>query len=426
MINLLSRRNLLIIGTLLLSASPLLSALSYVGASLDSAIRGWKNILIKANLILFCSITIITLALFFLKNPQETIHPGTVAFSDYAPFFIYFYLLSLKPFTLLEIKGFCYAVLLTLPPQLLIAISEEFWHWHGQFVIPHNNFPVFDIFVGPVQRNLKTSAGFFNPNILSCYCIIVLGVSLSLLSIKLSGQKHRVMSNNTHTEGRNTKRLVNSLVGSCAVLALALLLSTGSKNGFIAFVIMLVLFITYLSQISIKTKMITLSLLASFTLLTIITFSWLQKSIIVSFLDRILFYQCGLQLIRSRPLLGWGIGDFANQCTTRMGFPMLHAHNIFIQLGVDVGLLLTTLILLLVVYLYVSSYSYFKLKDNRNLETTQGEMNVINIGLLVTCISVAAMHMLDLPLLMSYRLSFLYWICLAIPHSLIYQPNKSV
>ena len=351
--------------------------------------------------------------------------PGVVSLSDYVPFLIFFFLISLTRFSELEVEVFCYALISTVPHQLILSILERYVH--GRFYFFDDRLPIFDFYLLDIHfvPGLRTSAGFFNPNILSCYCVICGGVALGLLI--------KEMENVRSERDKKLFSLVRILVVlTCFTFCIVLLVWSESDGGIITFLIAIILLLAW-----IKNKFLYIGIFGFVsTLLTLIAsnkIGWITQllsfiipqkllsllvSALQSFDDRVLYYKCAVQLIQEKPITGWGIGKFASECSSRTGIQMVHAHNIVLQLGGDVGLPCTILLGCLVGYLIFSCILFIRQERSK-----QNQNSSLYLGIIVTTISVVLMQFFDLALLMSYRLNFLFWICLAIPYSLASQPK---
>ena len=423
-----SRQTFLIAGTLLLSVSPFLCATFYFGAALISALNGKQVILNRERLAIASLIAVISVWMILRKVRPESLLPGTISLSDYVPFFIFFFLLSLTRFSEVEIESFCYALIATIPQQFFLAIGEKYFHWYGKFYFPAGSFPLIDVYIGPVEPGLQTSASFFNPNILACYGVLCAGVALSLLVTEIDS--FRIISKATLSLGL---RIIS--IGCCLALCIILLTWTGSRNGWIAFILAVSMF-AWLKRKAwyVKFGGIALPLL---TIIASINIGWLTQvarsfipeiissrlpSIysVFSYEDRGVFYTCAFKLIQEKPIIGWGIGQFASECSRRTKEAMSHTHNIFLQLASEIGLPFTLLIVFLIGYIIVAESQFLqKIKDSKS------RINSLCVGLFIVSMSTFLMQFFDLALLMSYRLNFVFWICLAIPYSLTSKPKLS-
>jgi O-antigen ligase len=213
-----------------------------------------------------------------------------------------------------------------------------------------------------------------------------------------------------------------------------LIIWSGSDAGLITFVVTIIICLAwitgrllYLITFGAACTLIAFIALNNFGWLTqVVTFLipprllTLLNSALESWNIRTPFYKCAAQLIQEKPLFGWGIGKFFPECSSRIGMEMPHAHNIVLQLGADIGLPLTILIGSLVGYIIFLCFCFFRASKSKDTKIYR-----LAFGCLLAVLSLILMQLFDLGLLMSYRLNFLFWICLAIPYSLASQPKFS-
>ncbi len=477
-------------------------------------------------------ILIISLWMFHKKVLPEQYSPGFVAFTRYVPLFIFFYVMSLVPFSDSECEHFSYALLMTVPQQFLIGVLEKYYHWHGSVQLVMNNVPIVDIFVGSYQPNLPVSATLYNPNIFSIYLVIAFTVSLGLLlreirdiktydkavswrwgRIIFSGaclffsavvllffrSRHAMVAvilmdslglllreirdiktydkavswrwgriifsgaclffsavvllffRSRHAmvavilmdslglllrEIRDIKtydkavswrwgRIIFS--GACLFFSLLLILFAGSRNAMVA-VILTALF----CSVPYKRTMALLKAVACciIVLLLITSFNWGELAIFVRndispsvtrFWDsghryflrgRAETYSCAMQLVRERPLTGWGLGMVREECAQRLyGAYGTHAHDIFLQLAAEIGVPFTMMITCLFSYVLIVSLHRFARK------AVYWKLQDFDSILLTSVSAVLLMQIFDIALLMTYRLNFLFWLCFAIAYS---------
>lgn len=422
-----SRQTFLIAGTLLFSVSPILCGSLYFGAALVS-IFNWKQVIFtRERIVLAVCIIVLSIGLALRKVEPERILPGSISLSDYIPFLSFFFLISLKPFSQSEITNFCYAVILSIPQQFFLAVGENYLGWYGRFYFLGEQFPIIDLYIGPFARGLKTSASFFNPNILAVYCVLCAGICLNLLMAELKS-----CWLNSSIRWKLSLRILVPFVG--LALCIALIIWSGSDAGLIVFLVTAIIGLTwitgkfvYLGILGVACTFIVFIALGNFGWLTqAITFIipknllTLLSSALASWHDRLPFYECAVQLIQEKPLFGWGIGKFSPECSSRIGMEMAHAHNIVLQLGADIGLPCTILIVGLVGYIIFACFCFFQESKPKDTKIYR-----LAFGCLLAVLSLILMQFFDLGLLMSYRLNFVFWICLAIPYSLASQPKFS-
>jgi O-antigen ligase len=91
---------------------------------------------------------------------------------------------------------------------------------------------------------------------------------------------------------------------------------------------------------------------------------------------------------------------------------VLHTHSIFLQLAVETGLPFALFFLGLLGTFFFSTARRLVRKQSGLIQK-----DVFYQDLLIAGIVVFLMQIFDLALLMTYRLNFIFWLCLAIPYS---------
>jgi O-antigen ligase len=364
--------------------------------------------------------------MFHRKVIPEDYTPGRVAFTDYVPLFIFFYVISLVPFSDSESEHFSYALLTTIPQQFILGFAERYCNWYGQVYYFINRIPIVDIFIGPYGRYAPTSATLYNPNMLALYGSI--GVAISIGIILKEFDKVKVL-------GKNTLIIWIRIlfVSACFILSLILMVWTNSRAGWAAIIYIIIcyaivhssrrffktigvsmLFITIL----LSTNLGQLTKTARFIVPSGITERFTYSSQSPFLHERMDIYECAVNLIKERPIEGWGLGMLTAECSQRTGHYVCHAHDLFLQLAAEIGLPFTILIVCLVFYIFISSLLIIMRKGS------QYTMHNLDAALLIAVSVVLLMQIFDLALLMTYRLNFLFWICFAILYSRSRQLNS--
>jgi hypothetical protein len=409
-----NRHHFLVSAALCLTISPGLSVLFFILAALISAWEGRSRLRTRESLICFGIILLVSGWFWHQWVLPEKFSPGTVSFTDYVPLFFFFFALSRQPFSEREIKNVLLALLLTVPQQFLLALGERYWHWGGRYCFPARKLPIIDIYIGPSEPGLATSASFFNPNILALYCLIGIILSFSLLPAKAGHDGPPVKSPIKKAGG------AVPLLG--LLLGLTLLIWTGSRNGWFFAMAALLAFARF------RTRRLYLGLGLVMLALTLVAIGHrffpipgadfllpesLTSKLTVFSQDRARYYPLVWDLILIKPLTGWGIGTFPLLVPKSVfGHQVLHTHSLPLQLALEVGLPAAAAVLGGLVFLICSTGRKILRKEKRT-----GAILPLDRGLLITVAAVLLMQVFDLALLMTYRLNFLFWLCLAIPYS---------
>lgn len=435
---------LLALGTLALPISPYFCIAFYLGAGLVAAFRyQYKSVTTEVFLIT-CLFLIVSLWMIlrttypwgwgipYLNHPVS--YPVTIF--DYIIFFALFLSLRLKPFKNAEIKLIAWSFTLTSLPVFLIAFLERYGNWQeNQSFYSYNYLHIFQIQIVP--NSLRISAGFENPNLLGFYCVLVLSVALGLFLNEVRSKNWQAFSQKTNKPFNSaiTQKIVAvSTISTCIVLLLLTLAWSGSRNAYLSFLLVMVSLTAYskLKLLAIATLTTLLSLYISVSRLGWLTSTvrmiipsvvWERISQISSQSHRLEIYKCAVELIREKPLIGWGIGNMPWTCEERLDYPpygINHAHNIFLQLASELGIPVALLLSCLMAYvLFRSIHHILKYQSNNQVgkDLIFGFLLAAISGIIMNCFALAMFH--------SFGLTFLFCICLAIPYAATLKERKS-
>jgi len=237
--------------------------------------------------------------------------------------------------------------------------------------------------VQPVSlRKLKRVASTFSqPNILGAYIILFLPFVLLLLF--------------------KYKSPIYFLVSIVSSIALAFSFSRGAVAGFI---IAMALFF--------KQNKKTLKLLLFFIVILLIILTWQLSTIspviweAVSFKDRVEISKGSLNLIKENPLFGIGLGTFRISNNLEIGAEtdIHHAHNIYLQIAVERGLITLFAFLALLFVFY---------KESLTTQVNEKYLCLVKGALLIGITAVLIHGLVDYPFY-SQRIALLFWMVLGI------------
>ncbi|MEM9219368.1 MAG: O-antigen ligase family protein [Cyanobacteria bacterium P01_F01_bin.150] len=186
---------------------------------------------------------------------------------------------------------------------------------------------------------------FDHPNVLANYAVLTFGLSLGLIfSQAVSQDSGQSISHGVAQEiSRNIRKTPRWIWLIIAALNLVGLFCSGSRNGIlVAFSqLLLLVLITKLNR--------TLILLGSLSIaafgISIFTLGLGTRSLgILQIMDdpRLGVWKIALDLIRERPLLGWGPGSFKLLYPSRLIDPtyqiVFHPHNLWLLLSAEYGI----------------------------------------------------------------------------------------
>jgi O-antigen ligase len=228
---------------------------------------------------------------------------------------------------------------------------------------------------------------FEHPNALASYLVLVLGFGLGLILLQ-SAQRQAIHSHHSHASAA-TVYFPNWLIYGAVYLNLLGIFSSGSRNGMLIAVSQLVMFSFFVKAN--RTVLITglLSLLGVLVSVALVGIGGRAVSLEgITDDPRVGVWQIAFDLIRERPLLGWGLGNYKFLYPARIIDPIydkiFHPHNFWLLLASEAGVLV--MVGLTVIVGYVCFRAVRRLLSNQ-----------IGRG--------------DRPLLLSYL--FAFWGCVA-------------
>lgn len=181
---------------------------------------------------------------------------------------------------------------------------------------------------------------FEHPNALASYLVLILGLGLGLILLQ------SVQQRGVADRSRKLQRLYPPgwLVYAAVYLNLLGIFSSGSRNGMLIAISQLVVFSLFVKAN--RTVLISglLSLLAVVVAAALVGIGGRAVSLEGLTDDpRVGVWQIALELIRERPLLGWGLGNYKFLYPARIIDPVFdkifHPHNFWLLLASEAGLL---------------------------------------------------------------------------------------
>ncbi|MDX2211808.1 MAG: O-antigen ligase family protein [Oculatellaceae cyanobacterium bins.114] len=187
---------------------------------------------------------------------------------------------------------------------------------------------------------------FNHPNVLASYLVMILGLGLGLILKHLSQPPQKPSENTLHTDPKNQlewsiwqPRLLYIGTG----LNLVGIFCSGSRNGLIIAVSQLIVFalLARTRRVVLIGGMVGLLAIAlGAAVLGIGGRSVTGEA--VAYDPRIGVWQIALDLMRERPLLGWGLGNYKLLYPERLIDPahpyIAHPHNVWLLLGSEAGI----------------------------------------------------------------------------------------
>ncbi len=333
------------------------------------------------------------IALLLVFSAADAYNPGeaTLQLANFLPYLVMFaYLPGL--FTRLEIlENLAIALVLTSIPLSIIAI--------GEFIIkspflpePWQAIAWIDAIRKAPHRG-RAMAMFDHPNVMASYLVVVLGLALGLWMVQLSyGVLHRRDLTTQHAvEGASdatpppidvppgedgeekyagkepdtftAEFSPSTLLIWATGLILAGIYCTGSRNGLAIALSQLAVFVV-LGRLN-RRILVTVAFLVGISATAVLGIGLGERQIgILNLADdpRVGVWAIAADLMRERPWLGWGLGNFKFLYPPRLIDPeyqdVFHPHNIWLLLGTEAGIPVMILMSLLVGFICYRAVRY--------------------------------------------------------------------
>ncbi|MBD2088479.1 O-antigen ligase family protein [Microcoleus sp. FACHB-1515] len=255
--------------------------------------------------------------------------------ANFLPFFLLFAFVPVLLRTAIALEQLAMPILLTSIPINLIAL--------GEYLLKNWDYPrsmrrlAIARWVRRAPDQGRAMVMFDQPNALACYLLLVLGLGLGLI---------------LYSRFKTASQSDRALLYSATFLNLLGIFCSGSRNGFLVAISQLVVF-SLCVKVNRKLLITGLTSLGAIVVAAAVfgiggralsVGSWTHD-------PRVEIWRFAIDLIRDRPLLGWGLGNYKllyDDLPISKAYPAFHPHNFWLLLGCETGLLVTIALTLLV------------------------------------------------------------------------------
>lgn len=212
------------------------------------------------------------------------------------------------------------------------------------------------------QDRLGESSGFGNPNDFAAYMLLFFPFLFSKLFIK-------------------SNKIVKSLVIICLIISILAFIMTGSRGGFIAFIIGVSIYLAFIKKYILKFKLVSLMKYAIFIFILLLIpilllpnkfFNNMAENINPSGVQNIedyshgreKFWIGGIKIFLGSPIYGYGLNTFPSLLKKTEGITAT-AHNKYLLYLVQFGLIGLIVYLLLQIALFIQAYRPIRSSDDK-------------------------------------------------------------
>ncbi len=338
-----------------------------------------------------------------------------VTFLDYAPFLWAFFILSWQRFDARDLRLMQWALVAVVPVYAVLVFGQLHLAWEGSWSWRPFGLPV-------VQLDLYTplpgraTGGHANANILALSALYGLVAAMTLLAVDWFEQR----------AGR--RAVVPVALAVAVALSFWMLLRTGSRIPLGVAAALLVGAALWLAP---RLRLMTLcaTLVGGGLLWLSVSSLGPATTVARAIVPRIVWgriagvedlapsplryrirvWSCAVDLVRERPLLGWGLGRLAPECERRLNWPahwVNHAHNLPLQMAAELGLPLAAL--LCGWMLWMISDVLMELR-----RAPPSAERLLRAGLVVIVVVVLLVSQFNLAVAHDNRLEVVYWASIA-------------
>lgn len=200
------------------------------------------------------------------------------------------------------------------------------------------------------EKLIRAYGTFSHPNVLGAF--LVLGLILGLFFVSRlaedeAGESRRAHETKQGTGDRGQKKIMLLLLSCSIFLLLLAIFVTFSRLAWLAAVLAMISFIIYSWVKAYRSTTIVLVIVGLVSCATILIFGQgMLKSRVIesnsaSVTDRSFFNRLGLELVSDKPMFGAGIGNYVSALQNKYllePWQYQPAHNIFIFIGAELGL----------------------------------------------------------------------------------------
>lgn len=346
----------------------------------------------------------LAVAVLMVISCSQAVFPGE-AYLQLTHFFPFFWLWACLTVYLQQTRDpwcqiYRWAVVLVLAsvPLNLVGIVEYVLKFTPTaHLLPY--FPLVDwLYLGDLHVPRAYSL-FDYPNTLASYLVLILGLNLGLLFL----EGHQLPWGKRSGLGRG-------LIGLNILLTLACLFCSGSRNGLLAAIALILV-----SLFGIRTQRWVRSLgLAGIALLivTSLSFGVAGRSLSWAWVTddpRVKAWGLAMQMIREQPILGQGLGNYKllyNGEIPQYTY-IAHAHNFWLTMGSEAGLPITVLFTIAIGLICYRGYRAW-----RSLQQTASHQAVL-AGYLLAFLGITLFSLLDITYFEA-RVNIVTWLSLSV------------
>jgi len=259
---------------------------------------------------------------------------------DIGPFLIALLVLAGRPLPNREARAILWALAATVPLSFAFGVVQHQMTNRVSWILGTPSLPLVRLLVNPIDR-LRVDGGYYNPPGLG------FGMIFSFLAVMALLALERRAGPDSGPLSRWRRRFLIA----CVPMSVLLICWSGSRAAWLWFCAVVV-GSSLRWRLDPRKTLLPLAVGLSLVLLAAHDFGpWTARARVVvpdviwqrieggdpetvasDMPWRLRAFSCAAELIREKPLTGWGLGGYAPECERRLGVTLNHAHNVELQL----------------------------------------------------------------------------------------------
>ena len=250
-------------------------------------------------------------------------------------------------------------------PVIISCLGQFFFKWYGPFEIMNG---LIKWFQRPLIYNQNVTGLFNNPNYAGIWLTMVFPLTLAVLNLKfLKAEKLKSILVFIIASLLSISTILTNSRGAWIGLLITIPIFYGQRTlkWFIPALFLMILIILFSFLPFVPNELQTFA-----NLLTpeIVSSKFSEITIGINTFPRLTIWKEALNFIGDKPFWGWGAGTFPYLFGNKTNAWNGHAHNLFLEISVSYGLIVSTLIFGKFIYILVNSFKkIFIKKENLNI-----------------------------------------------------------
>tara|TARA_B100000242_G_scaffold96699_2_gene66318 strand:- start:27907 stop:29166 length:1260 start_codon:yes stop_codon:yes gene_type:complete len=296
-----------------------------------------------------------------------------------------------------------YCIIASSIPVIVTCFGQYWLNWNGGPYKAMGGLVIW--YLRPMDVNDGISGLFSNPNYTAAWLISTLPLCLAIFQQKVNNIKKLMLAFNVVIFSISIVITNSRSAWICSLVSLILMYGRKSLN----FIIPLISTFSILIYFCISSISFELQQFAKSIIPQNIWYEFVPNSIPKT-MTRLNIWRNAFSLIKEKPIFGWGPESFSKIYESNSGTYVAHAHNLFLDLSLNYGLIVGLLTFAFISYLLIKAFL-----TNNNLQNSKFNVpktNQFDKAWCVSCLILTISQLVDVQYY-DGRISIIFWIFMA-------------